>query len=793
MKRWLAVLVLSLPAAAGPAADTARAIRENSFDRGECYRVRDLTLIRGDVRIYLTDGYLMFSRPVLGRRVAAVFTADTQGGDAEVIVMPPTKGERRSLAAFTGTPNLDEHFKSAMFLGAGDLYGELTGQMGVNPTNRKVAEMAPLLDEQWGSVLRNLSGSYEARLTLDLLGGAGPGEAYFSGIFSGTKAGNFDVLYDPRAPEQVTVGQVANRDGRTFFDIWTSFEARGKPRRESAFYYDAVLSDYRIQATVQPDLTVSAVTRIKVKPRKDRMGVIAFDIAREMRVESATVNGSPAEVLQRESLRGNLGRGGNELFLVVPPEPLAAGREYEFEFRHSGNVIHDAGDRVLYVTARGNWYPAHGLQYATFDLTFRYAKDLDLVSAGEIVEDVKDGEWRVTRRRTGLPVRLAGFNLGSYLHARSKKGPYVVEIYANRSLERALQPKPSASAIILPEAPGPRRRSIEQPIPMITPPPNPANHLQKIGAEIVDALDFMAGKFGAPALPFLTVSPIPGTFGQGFPGLIYLSTMSYLRGTSATARLTGPQEAFFSEILQAHETAHQWWGNVVSAAGYHDYWLMEALANYSALLYLEHKKGPKVLEQALEQYRNELLMKSPSGEPVDAAGPIVLGTRLESSLEPRAWRAITYGKGSWIVHMLRGMMGDERFLRMLAEFRRKYERQEVTTEEFRAVAASYLPAKSEDPKLEAFFDQWVYNTGIPSLKMSHGVKGKVPALRVTGTITQSEVGEDFSVLVPVEVQFARGKQVHWVRTGGEPAEFSIPVKQMPVKVSLDPHFSTLRR
>jgi aminopeptidase N len=44
------------------------------------------------------------------------------------------------------------------------------------------------------------------------------------------------------------------------------------------------------------------------------------------------------------------------------------------------------------------------------------------------------------------------------------------------------------------------------------------------------------------------------------------------------------QEVFFQDVLQAHETAHQWWGNRVTAASYRDYWLMEALANYSALL-----------------------------------------------------------------------------------------------------------------------------------------------------------------------------------------------------------------
>src|SRR3954467_7235867 len=103
--RWcfaiLLALLLRLPvAAAGMAADIARAIRENSFDRDECYRVRDLTLVKEDIRIYLTDGHIIFSKPVAARRTAAVFAADVEGGDAEIIVMPPNRAERTSLARY---------------------------------------------------------------------------------------------------------------------------------------------------------------------------------------------------------------------------------------------------------------------------------------------------------------------------------------------------------------------------------------------------------------------------------------------------------------------------------------------------------------------------------------------------------------------------------------------------------------------------------------------------------------------------------------------------------------------
>jgi len=222
---------------------------------------------------------------------------------------------------------------------------------------------------------------------------------------------------------------------------------------------------------------------------------------------------------------------------------------------------------------------------------------------------------------------------------------------------------------------------------------------------------------------------------------------------------------------------------------------MEALANYSALLYVEKSKGGRSVEAMLESYRTSLLEKNEAGQTVDSAGPIVLGPRLETSIEPRAWRSITYGKGSWIIHMLRRRMGDEPFFRMLGELSKRFDRKKLSTAELRATAAEFLPPKSDDPKLEAFFDQWVYDTGIPSLKLNWSLKGKAPALRVTGTIQQSDVQEDFSVLVPVEIQLARGGRTvtHWVRTGSAPASFSVPVSAPPVKVLLDPRRSVLRR
>jgi Peptidase family M1 domain len=795
-------LLLQLPLTAGPtAAGIARAIRENGFDREECYRVRDLTFVREDLRIYLTEGHLIFSKPVAGRRLAAVFSADVDGGDGEVILLPPDRAERRSLAAYTDSPNLDEHIRGALFLFTGDVYDQLKAQLPQNPGNRKAPEMGALLDEQWTPVLRNLGASYQTRLTLDLMGGTSRGGGIFAALFHGKTLGNFDVVYDPENPEQIMAGQVTTRENRLFFDTWTSFAARSFRKNPAPMKRDIEVRDCRIEATVNPDFLLSVVTRMKVRPATDGLTVLPFDIAREMSISEIKVDGLAAEVLQGESLRVNLTRSGNNLFLVVPPEPLRAGREYEFEFHHAGKVIHDAGENVFYVSARANWYPMNGVRFLDYDLVFRFPRDLDLVSAGDVVDERTEGEWHIAHRRTSAPIRFAGFNLGDYEHVRLERAGYVVDVCANRKLERALQPRVQPvvpPAAQFPSVPGmPRRRPdpMQAPAVVIESLPSPLEHLHALALEIASALEFMASKFGAPALPHLTVSPIPGTFGQGFPGLIYLSTLAYFKSVPLTRAGGSPSaELFFQDVLQAHETAHQWWGNRVAAATYRDNWLMEALANYSALLYLEKRRGTHSMQLMLENYRDALLARNESGQTVDSAGPIVLGTRLESSQEPRAWRAITYGKGSWIMQMLRGRMGDEHFFAMLAAVSKQYDRKEITTDEFRQVAAGFLPPKSDDPKLETFFGQWIYGSGIPAMKLTYTVKGAAPALKLVGTLTQSGVDEDFTALTPVEIQIARGRSItHWVRSSDVPVTFTVALKAPPLKVALDPHYAVLRK
>ena len=62
------------------------------LDPAECYRVREINIAKDEARFYFTDGYLIFAKATAGKRVAAVFSADVDGGDAEVLLLPPNRG-----------------------------------------------------------------------------------------------------------------------------------------------------------------------------------------------------------------------------------------------------------------------------------------------------------------------------------------------------------------------------------------------------------------------------------------------------------------------------------------------------------------------------------------------------------------------------------------------------------------------------------------------------------------------------------------------------------------------------
>lgn len=738
-----------MPLSAGIGSETSHAIRSLDLDADQCYRIRELQFTRGDVQFSLTDGYIIFSKPIAGSPIAAVFSSAVDAGDGEILLLPPDRDERRILAARANGPNLEEHLADAAFFFADDTAIELLHQIQNSEWMHKDAQFGETMAQKYTPMLRNKVKEFETTLLLDLLTAPHQRQSFFAALVGGKTLGAFDVIFDPRSPEQILAG----REQPDKFELWTSYtpkSLRGKTRepdfRADRYHLDSRI-DSKLHMRVESTFVASGMTR--------DLNALSFDMSRQMKVISAEVDGQPAEIAEQTQILETDADPGDRLFLIIPATSLKAGTEHTVKVIHEGDVITAGPNHVYFVGSRGRWYPHRALEFARFDMRFRFPKHLDLVAPGDPVVDKVDGDERIIERHIDTPIPMLGFNLGSYTRTVVERGGFTVEMCANKD-------NPAADPNLRPAA---------------------------LANDIADVMQFFSRRFGPPPLKRLIVSPIPGTFGQGFGGLIYLSTMAYMRPSGKAFVEMDPQaKIFFTDLMHAHEVAHQWWGNLVLTAGYHDEWITEALANYSAMLYIQEHDGPKPVDTLLSAYRDSLL-------DVDQAGPVTQGRRLELEGKPNAWVTIMYGKGSWIMQMLRARMGDDQFWKMLAELRHRYERKSLTTEQFRALCAEFMPKGVPDPKLQAFFDQWVYGMGIPSLKLESSIKGAGAAgnLHVSGTLTQKDVPEDFSADFPVVIDLPGKKVIKWVTSSSDPVTFSVPVSVRPKHVELDPDNQFLKR
>jgi len=410
-------------------------------------------------------------------------------------------------------------------------------------------------------------------------------------------------------------------------------------------------------------------------------------------------------------------------------------------------------------------------------------------------------------------VPMAGFNLGEYLTHTVNSENFQVEVYANRQLEQVLQRRFQRQSVVTagigdspiwPRPPRSRPIVVNEP----PPPPSPGALLNSLGEDVLESIRFYEKYHGPFPFSTLAVSPIPGTFGQGWPGLLYISTLSFLSPT-AQARVGVAQQTQeqLNELLPFHEVAHQWWGNTVGSASYRDYWIHEAMASYLSLLYAESRHSDdKFLTTWLERFRDDLVTKEQGqGEAPDEAGPLMLGPRLQSSKTAGAYVRILYGKGPWIFHMLRMMMRDPkakepdaRFQQLLSGLLESHRHRPLTTADLqRAVEKLMTPQMDleSNRSMEWFFDQWVRHSGIPHYSVTFVAKPstKGQGFVVTGTLKQEGVPETFTAAVPLYVPRAVGKPVllSTVITTGTETKFQFTTRSQPRRLLIDPNHTLL--
>jgi len=809
--RACAILGFALCLAAGSARPVAaqqgprelyQALNALRVDPSRVYYVRDLNLRRDAVSFSLSEGKLAFLASLDGRVTGAVFI-----GRGRVIATPRDPGERRSLAQFLGVPLLDQSFSRAYLRFTDDFAAELGRQLEQAGT---IPSSEPGFASSWDATLANLNPGHSLRVMEDWL--SEKPRPYFYAALAGETSSPFDVLVDYRREEPVLFGQPRLVGGTPYFDVWASFAAGGPPEN---WQEDFAPLDYEIATNISVDGSLEGKTKLHLKAVRGHERVISLELSRLLKVESVTdADGHPFVFFQNEDInRADVARLGNDAVLVVLPKPAQPGEELQLRLSYRGSVISDAGNGVYFVGERGSWYPHLGGadHFVSFDLNFRWPRRLTLVATGNKLEEHDEGEVRSGHWRSGSPISVAGFNLGEYVTQTVGASPRI-DLYANRQLEDAILARLHEHEIVLPPLPPPDYQppAINGP-PSIAPEPpepRPAAVLKQLGGQVLDSIHFFE-TFNGP-FPFdrLEVSQIPGSFGQGWPGLLYLSTLVFLPPEAQErAGATRQIQEQITELVPFHETAHQWWGNVVGTASYRDAWIEEAMANYLAVLYADSKKPSEhALTNWLDRYRTALLADQPSGDAlVDDAGPLSLGYRLNSSKSPGAFEAIIYGKGTWVVHMLRMMLRDPaaknpdaRFadlLRGILSGRRYHALSTADLEH--AVDKIMTPAMDLEGNrsIDWFFDEWVRGTGIPHYAVQFQARPRGADYLVTGTLRQSDVPETFLAAVPLYAARPGGKPalLGTVIASGPETRFHFVTHFAPRHISIDPQHTLLCR
>ncbi|HWG37964.1 MAG TPA: M1 family aminopeptidase [Terriglobales bacterium] len=681
-----------------------------------------------------SQGTMALAAPVDGKETTAAFI-----GKGSLDVAAPNAIAKQQMKFLGGQDRIALAFTAAVIrFGDGAAWRKALGEGAHFKPAAGAPELSSIAKDRADAIERDgLNGAARQMLALDspiLANGLPWLRAELK-----TSDGWVEVEYDPLDAEAVAVRQFRQRAafGAAYFeDEWAHFpagpEAGMAPGSGAPLPPPCQLGDYKLDITIPDNLDMAIEAGMRVIANHAGRGLmLALDS--NLRVTAAKLAGGEAvEVLQpRDPGREpDPAYQGQWVYLRLP-KPAAPGDAVQLELSYHGKqVVQRVGSGNFFARSAG-WYPLNlwgpPFERASFTLHFKVDHRYTVVATGERTSNQRQGDFQLTNWTTPAPLTVAGFALGDYTELSSPAtlgdGQKVaVNVFSNNNPDDMLQ---SFNLIgSLPQAAPPPT------IPMGT--LDTKRLAPEALAQVSGALRFMEDYYGPYPYSSLSVVPIPGNYGQGWPGLLYLSSLSFLDATQLHllgVPSTGLNQ--LSDTFRAHETSHQWWGHRVSWASYHDQWISEGFANASSLLFQQASDGTEAALETLKEWRRDLEAKSQFGVVHDQDGPLWLGSRLVSSKDPSGYEIITYDKGGYVLYMLRQMMWDaskkdpdENFKAMMRDFTSTYANQDASTAEFQKIVEKHMqPVMDIDHNhsMDWFFQKFVYGTGIPHLKFRSSV------------------------------------------------------------------------
>jgi tetratricopeptide (TPR) repeat protein len=228
--------------------------------------------------------------------------------------------------------------------------------------------------------------------------------------------------------------------------------------------------------------------------------------------------------------------------------------------------------------------------------------------------------------------------------------------------------------------------------------------------------------------------------------------------------------------LLANAIAHQWWGVSVSPAAKDDWWLTDGFSRYSEAMYVESAAGAAGLEEAVKDMSVGAL----------AYDTVPLSSASKLDLFSTEFQSLVTDKGAMILHMLRWVLGEDKYLKTMRDFATQYAGKSATADDFRTVAE-----KNYGDQLTWFFSQWLDSTGAPEFKVKYTVYrlGTDKGFRVTGEINQDL--DLFRMPVDLRIDTDGKTEDKRIEVVGTDSPLTVETFGRPRRISIDPDHHVL--
>jgi hypothetical protein len=765
--RHLAVAALALALAAPARSQTPSDSYETVFGEvkdlapraDRVATVHGLVLRRDVMELRLESGSLSLLTPVSGRSIGVVFV-----GEGSVSFVPPLAVERANLRRVLGDSTVSGPITRAVLLFTDSTLAELERSLTF-AAGTPAEDAGGAVHDALDYLVEGRDRYVDPTLMAGLLNGTANG--FFGAYVKRIRGEGVLIEIDPTQAEEVLLfrrGRLLGQRVETVCEFQRAEDLRAgvavKTEQPEPLEVDA----YGIDATIDGNYKFSAKTTLRATGRRDPQRWIPFLLYSELDVDSvADENGTPLTFFRADHAAP---------LWVRLAQPMGPGDVRGLRIAYHGSLIGFGStieqflppwwdpsrrdmpamlDNWAFIKSTSTWYPRYSFeQPAAMDMTFHTPKAYKFASIGRLAESRTEGNVVTTHWLTDMPTNQVSFNIGPFDEFEIKDPripPVTVQINADahRYIHRFI--------------------------------PQARNPQEQVGADVANSLAFFTQVFGPPMFEHYYATEIPYFHGQAFPGMIHLSWATYM-----SLSTTGADESF-----RAHEMAHQWWGIAVEPASYRDVWLAEGFAEFAGLWYMQiilhdNDKYFKQLRESRQDIRRQR----------DKAVPIVLGTRAAESWSGH-YGLVVYQKGAWVLQMLRNMMlnlrtmDEDPFKAMMHDFYQSYRGKRASTEDFQRVVERHV-----GQPMDWFFQEWVYGTSVPTYTLSWQAEpqpdGKY-TLRLR--VRQAEVPDDFTMLVPLLIEFADGQALVRVRVKGPVSEVSLTLPAEPKAVTLNPLESVL--